>query len=245
MREINEIILHCSATWSKQDIGLKEITQWHTMPQPRGRGWDHVGYHYIIRRNGVVEKGCSLEVRGYHCSGHNAHSIGICMVGGGPNGEDTYFTEAQYDALAKLVKELRQRYPMTNIFGHREFARKACPVFSVVDFLQRYAIPKYANCWDSKRWPHFKPAEFSSLWGEGDIPVIWGQTLDALERLRTLYGKPLVILASEYKRGIPILTVDLKIPAAARSAVTRQAIDAGFESARAVDNGVRVYMGAV
>ena len=62
MRDITEIFLHCSATWSKQDIGLKEITAWHTAPKSKGgRGWSHVGYHYIIRRDGTVEKGCPIE----------------------------------------------------------------------------------------------------------------------------------------------------------------------------------------
>ena len=242
MRSITEIILHCSATWSKQDIGLAEIKQWHTLPEPRGRGWDHVGYHYIVRRNGYVEAGCPIEQKGYHCSGHNLHSIGICMVGGGPNGEDNVFTEAQFDALAGLVKRLRKQFPMTNIYGHNEFARKACPVFSVPQFLRRYGIAKYANTWSYSRWPHFKPSEFSELWGAGDMPPIWIRTLDALEELRTAYGKPLVLLKTEWMADLPALIVEIKIPANARQSFIRKAMDAGFNSARAVDNGVKVYM---
>lgn len=242
MRDITEIFLHCSATWARQDIGLKEITQWHTLPEPEGRGWSHVGYHYIIRRNGIVEKGCPIEQTGYHCSGHNAHSIGICMVGGGPNGEDNNFTEAQFDALASLVKSIRKQYPMTNIYGHREFANKACPVFSVPQFLARYGISKYANQWDKSRWPHFKPTEFTALWGEGDMPKVWKDTLDGLERLRSAYGKPLVLTKTEWRANVPVLFVDVKIPASARAAVVRMAMDVGFHSARAVDTGVRVYM---
>lgn len=243
MRDITEIFLHCSATWSRQDIGLKEITAWHTAPKSKGgRGWSHVGYHYIIRRDGTVEKGCPIEQAGYHCSGHNAHSIGICMVGGGPNGEDNTFTEAQYDALASLVKRLRIQFPMTNIYGHNEFANKACPVFSVQQFLTRYQIPKYANQWNKSRWPHFKPVEFDQLWGAGDMPAIWIATLDALERLRTLYGKPLVLLKTDWRPDVPALFVDIKIPATARDAVVKKAMDAGFNSARAIDGGVRVYM---
>lgn len=242
MRSITEIFLHCSATWSSQDIGLKEIKQWHTLPAPQGRGWDHVGYHYIIRRNGMVEKGCPIEQKGYHCSGHNLHSIGICMVGGGPNGEDKMFTEAQYDALARLIKSLRKQFPMTNIYGHNEFANKACPVFSVPAFLRRYNISKYANCWDNSRWPHFKPVEFDQLWGAGDMPATWIRALDALEALRAEYGKPLVILKSEWREETPALVVDLKIPANQRQSVIRKAMEVNFNSARAIDNGVRVYM---
>jgi hypothetical protein len=138
MRLIKEIILHCSATWSKQDIGAKEIRQWHI----KGRGWRDIGYHYVIRRNGLIEPGRDLNEVGAHCTNHNASSIGICMVGGGPNGEDPYFTKEQFDSLALLVKFLRMRFPKATIYGHKEFANKACPVFSVPKFLDEYGIPK-------------------------------------------------------------------------------------------------------
>jgi hypothetical protein len=242
MRSITEIFLHCSATWSNQDVGAAEIRRWHTLPEPQGRGWKDIGYHYVIRRNGAVENGRPLEQAGAHCTGHNAHSIGICMVGGGPNGEDNSFTEAQFDALARIIKRLRKQYPMTNIYGHNEFANKKCPVFSVPAFLRRYSISKYANCWDNARWPHFKASEFSELWGEGDMPAVWIRTLDALEALRLEYGKPIVLLKTEWKADVPALIVDLKIPASARQSVIRKAMDAGFGSARAIENGVRVYM---
>ena len=38
-------------------------------------------------------------------------------------------TAAQKAALLKLLKELKQRYPVAKIYGHRDFARKACPSF--------------------------------------------------------------------------------------------------------------------
>ena len=131
---------------------------------------------------------------------------------------------------------------MTSIHGHKEFANKACPVFSVPDFLKRYGISKYPmGGWDSKRWPHFKPAEFDQLY-EGDMPRIWEMTLDALERLRAAYGHPLVLLHTEYNHKMPALMVDIKVPDAARADVIRKAIKADFVSARTVSNGVRVYM---
>lgn len=242
MREINEIILHCSATWSKQDIGVKEITQWHTLPEPRGRGWSHIGYHYVIRRDGRLEEGCPLETPGIHCSGHNAKSIGICVVGGGPNGEDKHFTQAQFDMLAKTIKLLRQKYPKTSIHGHNEFANKACPVFSVSKFLEDYGIPK--EMWSKERWPHFKPSEFTELWGGGDMPKTWRETLNALERLRGKIGKPLILLRTEWRRDVPMMVCDIKdVPGEAKASVVRKAMDAGFSSARALEEGVRVYLG--
>ena len=246
MRDITEIILHCSATWSRQDIGLKEITQWHTTPKSKGgRGWDHVGYHFIIRRDGRVEKGCPLEVRGYHCSGHNANSIGICMVGGGPMGEDNNFAVEQFDSLAELILDLRKKFPLASIHGHNEYAQKACPVFSVANFLKVYGISRYP--WDLQRWPHFRPAEFTGsgctdLWGTGSMPKVWELCLDALEKVRGKYGKPMVVKRSEYRKTIPMMSVDIKVPEDEKRKFIDFAMDAGFVSARAVDNGVRVYM---
>lgn len=244
MRDINEIILHCSATWAKQDIGSAEIRQWHTAPPPKGRGWKDIGYHFVIRRNGAVETGRPLEQAGAHCTGHNANSIGICMVGGGPNGEDNSFTEAQFDALARKVKELRKKFPATSIHGHKEFENKACPVFSVPDFLKRYGISKYPQVgWDAQRWPHFKAHEFSELWGEGDMPNVWVKALDALEHLRAIYGHPLVLLKTQWKPLIPALFIDVKIEEKDRHNITLKAIDAGFIAALSVEGGVRVYAG--
>jgi hypothetical protein len=41
-----------------------------------------VGYHYIIRRDGVLETGRPEEVAGAHARGFNHNSISISLVGG-------------------------------------------------------------------------------------------------------------------------------------------------------------------
>ena len=139
MRKINEIILHCSATPASMDIGAKEIRDWHV----NGNHWRDIGYHWVIRRDGTVEKGRPEWQSGAHCLNHNANSIGVCLVGGTKKDvripEDN-FTEAQFASLAKLVRELLIRYPGAAIHGHCEYAAKACPVFSVKEFLRKYGL---------------------------------------------------------------------------------------------------------
>jgi N-acetyl-anhydromuramyl-L-alanine amidase AmpD len=106
------------------DIGVKEIRQWHTDPKPKGRGWRDVGYHYVIRINGTLEKGRELDVVGSHVAGHNIDSIGICLVG-----RDSFSYE-QYHNLCLLLKSLMAQFKLEpkNVFGHREFDKgKACP----------------------------------------------------------------------------------------------------------------------
>lgn len=138
MREIKRIIIHAADTYASMDIGADEIRQWHTDPKPKGRGWSDIGYHYVIRRSGLIETGRDLdgdgdidEEIGAHAYGHNQNTLGICLVGGKP---DFNFTFAQIIALLDLINTLARRYSITqdNIIGHRDVdSGKTCPTFDV------------------------------------------------------------------------------------------------------------------
>ena len=67
-REVNGIILHCSATREGQDISVDTIRSWHV----DGRGWSDIGYHYIIYIDGSIHTGRPLDRSGAHTKGHNA-----------------------------------------------------------------------------------------------------------------------------------------------------------------------------
>ena len=126
MRDIKEIIIHCTATPEGRDVTVKEIDAWH-----KQRGWQGVGYHYVIYLDGSIHTGRDINKIGAHCSGHNKNSIGICYVGGVDKNmkpKDTR-TPEQKEALIHLLKELKTIYPNAVIFGHRDFANKACPCF--------------------------------------------------------------------------------------------------------------------
>ena len=140
------LVVHCSATRPTQDIGVRDITQWHIQ-----RGFDTVGYHYVIRRNGEVERGRPENAVGAHVRGHNVNSIGICLAGGVDNAGKpaNNFTAAQLVALHQLLDELRKRYPDARVLGHRDLSPdrdgdgvispnefiKACPSFDVATWL--------------------------------------------------------------------------------------------------------------
>ena len=134
MRQVNRIIIHCSATRPSTDIGADEIRKWHTDRPPKGNGWGDIGYHGVIRRNGELESGRPMSVPGAHVSGRNADSIGICLVGGvaedGRTPENN-FTPEQWAGLERVIKDLVKRYPGATVHGHNEFAAKACPSFDV------------------------------------------------------------------------------------------------------------------
>lgn len=127
MRKINKIIVHCADTPEGRDVRAEDIKLWHT----KERGWNDIGYHYVIDLDGTIEPGRPIEVVGAHCTGHNADSIGICYVGGCDakmQPKDTR-TEEQKASLITLLKYLVAKYPGVKIYGHRDFSSKACPSF--------------------------------------------------------------------------------------------------------------------
>lgn len=142
MARINKLVIHCSATTAKMtDVDAAWIDREH-----RKRGWAKIGYHYVIRRDGALEPGRALEEIGAHARGHNAYSIGICMVGGLDAGlkPENNFTPEQWATLASLVGELHRRYPKAEVLGHRDLPKvaKACPCFDVKPWFAKAFLPR-------------------------------------------------------------------------------------------------------
>lgn len=128
MRDINKIILHCSATPEYRHVSVNTIRQWHL-----DRGWSDIGYHYIIELDGTIKEGRPVERQGAHVRGLNKNSIGICYVGGCDEDmkpKDTR-TIAQKISLERLITELMNANINSTLHGHNEFSSKACPSFDV------------------------------------------------------------------------------------------------------------------
>ena len=128
MRKINWLVIHTAATRPSMDIGATEIRRWH-----KERGFNDIGYHYVIRRDGRVEKGRPDARVGAHVLGHNTGSLGICLVGGVNENlvPENNYTEAQWRSLESLLSTLVGKYPEAYVRGHRDFpgVSKACPCF--------------------------------------------------------------------------------------------------------------------
>ena len=139
MRKINKIVIHCSATRSSMDVGVKEIRSWHV----DGRGWRDIGYHVVVRRNGSIEIGRPLEISGAHAKGFNKDSIGVCWVGG-VNDQikpENNMTSKQEQALWGVVKGFMEKFDLgkEDVVGHRDLpdVNKACPSFDVKEWLDK------------------------------------------------------------------------------------------------------------
>ena len=144
MRDINLIVVHCSATKEGQDVSVEQIDKWH-----RVRGFRKIGYHYVIGLDGIPRLGRDIEEAGAHVKGHNEDSIGICYVGGldaDGKPKDTR-NEAQKRGLYQLIKMLKVNFKDAVVVGHRDLSPdkdgdgvvekhewvKACPCFDAIE----------------------------------------------------------------------------------------------------------------
>jgi N-acetylmuramoyl-L-alanine amidase len=133
---VDFLVVHCSATREGHEFNAADIDRMH-----RQRGFKKIGYHYVIKLDGTVEKGRPDSEPGAHVEGYNSRSLGICYIGGLEdkpyNGKwdhpkDTR-TPAQIAALTTLLKRLTAEHPRAEVLGHRDIpgVRKACPCFDV------------------------------------------------------------------------------------------------------------------
>ncbi len=142
MRDINHIVIHCSASVEGKDYKRDYIYGVH-----KAKGFSDVGYHYIILLDGTIVKGRSVAKVGAHVKGSNYNSIGVCYIGGlntDRKPKDTR-TIPQIHALRACVDMLKIRFPDSDVLGHRDYSpdlngdgqitsdewMKACPCFDV------------------------------------------------------------------------------------------------------------------
>jgi len=182
MTKITHIVVHYSATFADQNLTVKDIDKMH-----RDRGWKMVGYHWVIRRDGVVEQGRPESMVGAHVGGQNTGKIGICCIGGldratGPNKGVDNRTPEQIESLIKLIRECLKRYPGAKVVGHRDLAPTQCPGFDVQAWwakVQKKASPPPAPA------PTGAPAKTGSISEDMRHVVAKGETWWSIA---TMYG---------------------------------------------------------
>lgn len=173
-RLINQIIIHCSASANGDSLfsgsleknnlitPVQTIDAWH-----RARGFKRsaefrkrlnpnltsIGYHFVVYTDGTIVTGRHLDEIGAHVQGSNANSLSICMIG------TDAFSQAQWAALARLIKSLSTLYPNAKVSGHRDNSPdlngdgqvtrnewlKICPGFDVAKWLKANMQPLPIN----------------------------------------------------------------------------------------------------
>ena len=135
------IVIHCAATKASMDIGASEIKKWHV----DDNGWDDIGYHYIIKRGGLVEVGRPEAFQGAHAPSVNSKSVAICLVGGmaDDGGAENNFTLFQFLSLKDLIKRLiASNSNIKEIVGHCDIQdnKPNCPGFNLKEWLHKEDI---------------------------------------------------------------------------------------------------------
>lgn len=113
----DELVLHHAEA---SHASVEDINRWHN-----GRGWNGIGYHYYIRKDGSVYRGRPEWAVGAHAVNHNSRSIGICCEG-------AYMTEtmpeAQLDSLLALIRDVQGRYGnRLALKRHKDVGSTDCP----------------------------------------------------------------------------------------------------------------------
>tara|TARA_A100001015_G_C14989991_1_gene713422 strand:- start:1516 stop:1920 length:405 start_codon:yes stop_codon:yes gene_type:complete len=123
--KIKYLVVHCSDTPNDKNMSASDIHKMHL-----SFGWDGIGYHKVINRNGIIENGRPEYWVGAHVKGINDSSLGVCLIG-----RDS-FTDKQFNSLYKVLKNWKQHYPKALIEGHCKTVKthKTCPNFNVSDW---------------------------------------------------------------------------------------------------------------
>ena len=121
-RAVDRVFLHCSASDREDHDDVKVMRKWHV----EDKGWDDVGYHFFIRRDGTVQPGRDLEKTPAAQRGHNTGTIAICLHGLAVE----KFSKAQFKSVIALCQEIDKACEgQVSFHGHCEVSSKTCPVF--------------------------------------------------------------------------------------------------------------------
>jgi N-acetylmuramoyl-L-alanine amidase len=131
MTSINTLIVHCSDTADNVNFSAKDIHDMHI-----GFGWDGIGYHKVIKRDGIIENGRPEYWVGAHVKGRNEDSLGVCLIG------RKNFNKKQLKSLEKILRNWKEKYPNANILGHYQATKtkKTCPNFDVIEWCKSIGI---------------------------------------------------------------------------------------------------------
>lgn len=121
------IVIHHTGSGHDMDASAEQIHGWHI-----NQGWAGIGYHFIIRKDGMIERGRPEGAIGSHAYGENSHTIGIHLSG---DFNAAHPTDIQIERCALLIANLCEDYGIPtdrdHILGHGELdpsvTPKGCP----------------------------------------------------------------------------------------------------------------------
>ena len=144
-RDITSVIVHYSGHFKDQPhVGAIDLHHESNKLNLAG-----CAYHYIIKRNGDIERGRPVAIAGQHAKGHNANSIGLVFIGGinnfiteQENATLTYgsenFTSAQHNSFKIFMTAYYTAFEGGLAFGHQDVEEEWAidPGFDVSEYVK-------------------------------------------------------------------------------------------------------------
>lgn len=122
----DQIVIHHTGC-NDIDASAEQIHGWHL-----NNGWAGIGYHYVIRKDGTIERGRPEWAIGSHAYGENSHTVGIHLSGDFEQAEPT---SEQVEKCALLIADICERYGIPidrdHVVGHGELMATSCPGMNV------------------------------------------------------------------------------------------------------------------
>ncbi len=131
---IDKLTLHHAACCSADNLedGKTQVL-WIQDFHQNGRGWNDIGYHFLVDRSGNIYQGRPESVIGAHVGGANTGNIGVCLLGCYHPPETNCFevmSDESKDAIIRLFGWLSDAYQQNPsvLLGHRDyFGTTSCP----------------------------------------------------------------------------------------------------------------------
>jgi N-acetylmuramoyl-L-alanine amidase len=128
---LDHLVLHHTAFASSGIAGttlaaearhMRQIQQWHL-----DRGWATVGYHFVVSPTGRIFRGRPVDRLGAHVLGHNAGTVGICLMGNFQTERPTSSALASLEHVRTRLVPGGARVPLLGHRDHRGHESSACP----------------------------------------------------------------------------------------------------------------------
>jgi len=142
-REVTELVAHWTETPTNKNIGAEELNDLH-----KALGLDGIGYHYVIRRDGTLQRGRPVNIEGQHSptNSHDERTVGVVFVGGinassnTPNLENFIsaqsLTRSQLNTFDHICRAFYAVFPGGQIVGHADIDEDELdPGFSVIEYV--------------------------------------------------------------------------------------------------------------
>ncbi len=144
---IRFITVHHTATKQKPEVSIeKKLQNLQAFSQRDDKlasgklkpAWFDVPYHYYIATDGRIAEGRKIKYVGDTNTEYDPTGHALIVVEGSFNTEEP--TKAQIESLKKMIDWLAQKYrvPATNLKGHDDYAKTACPGEKIKDLLPEF-----------------------------------------------------------------------------------------------------------